>query len=75
MPSNGPEREPSILVRVPSNVVTAATSDAMPERKPEDLEEKSPSETESNHPESDEEGQREPDVAAPPAFKEGGYGW
>ena len=61
MPADDSDNEtPPILVRVPSNVVNAATADAMPDNEPE--REKRVSETES--------------VEEPqPEFKEGGYGW
>lgn len=61
MPFDDSDNESPIIVRVPSNVVNAATSDAMPERK-NGQEEKGVSETESND---------EPQTE----FKEGGYGW
>ena len=60
MPARDSDNETPIIVRVPSNVVNAATADAMPDDKPEH--EKGVSETESNE---------EPQ----PEFKEGGYGW
>jgi hypothetical protein len=60
MPSSGPTNETPIIVRVPSNVVNAATADAVPEDKGD--EEKVQSETESSD-------------NAQPEFKEGGYGW
>jgi hypothetical protein len=60
MPSDDSDNEAPITVRVPSNVVNAATSDAIPDRKGQ--EEKAVSETESNE-------ERQPE------FKEGGYGW
>jgi hypothetical protein len=60
MPVDGANNETPILVRVPSNVVNAATADAMPNDKRH--QEKAVSDTGSNE---------EPQ----PEFKEGGYGW
>ncbi|OIW34735.1 MFS general substrate transporter [Coniochaeta ligniaria NRRL 30616] len=60
MLSNGPDNETPVTVRVPSNVVNAATADARRDGRGD--EEKIHSETESSE-------------NAQPEFKEGGYGW
>lgn len=59
MPHNDTHKDAPTLVRVPSNVVNAATADGIAD-KPE--KEKTASESESNE-------------DAQPEFKEGGYGW
>lgn len=61
MQSDDSDNEIPIIVRVPSNVMNAATSDATPGGRNGE-EEKGVSETESSE-------------APRPEFKEGGYGW
>jgi hypothetical protein len=64
MATHGPENDdyPPMLIRVPSNVVYAATPDAAPDTVPTEKRDQVNSETDSRE-------------EAKPEFKEGGYGW